>query len=122
MNATRQGMRGSHLWMRTWLTHRTVLFFLVISVAWVMWFGYASVTSKSKLDPALLSQLSANELVNIAVELRFQPEEFHIRLLQQEATVTGVRGTWVYLARVRPKLVWSIARQYWVKRVTREAQ
>ncbi len=107
--------------MRTWLTHRTVLFVLVVSVAWVAWSGYASVTSRRKLDPALLHQLATNELVNIAVELRFPPEEFHIRLLQQDATVTGVRGTWVSLARVRPEVVWSIARQYWVKRVTREA-
>ncbi len=108
--------------MRNRFTHRTVLFLLAVSVAWVASAGYASVMSRRKLDPTLLNELSTNGPVNIGVELNFPPEEFHIRFLQENATVTGVTGTAVHLARVRPEVVWSIARLYWVRRVTLEAQ
>ncbi len=106
--------------VRRWFPHRTVLFFLVIAVGWVSWSGYVSLTAKGKLDPAVLTKLSAHEPLNIAVELNFAPEEFHIRFLQERATVTEVRGMQVHLARVRAEAMWSIARQYWVRRVTLE--
>lgn len=97
--------------------HRTVLFLAALAVAWTGWSGYASITAREKLDPALLPALEAHQAVNIWVELPFPPEEFHIRYLQDRGTVTGVQGRWVHLMRVRPAVAWSIARLYWVRQV-----
>ncbi len=100
--------------------HRTVLFLAVLVVAWTGWSGYASITARQKMDPALLGALEAHQAVNIWVELPFRPEEFHIRYLQDRGTVTGVQGRWIHLTRVRPAAAWSIARLYWVQRVRGE--
>lgn len=104
-----------------WLLHRTVLFFLALAVAWAGWSGYAPAAARRKIDPGLLQTLAAGRSVNIRVELPFPPEEFHIRFLQERGTVTGVGGVSVQLARVRPDVVWSIGRLYWVRRVRAEA-
>jgi hypothetical protein len=100
-----------------WYLHRTVLFLAVLTVVGAVWSGYASLSARHKLDPALRPALAGRQAVNIWVELPFPPEEFHIRYLQERGTVTGVRGRLVHLVRVRPGVAWAIARQYWVVRV-----
>jgi hypothetical protein len=100
-----------------WYLHRTVLFLAVLAVAGAAWSAYASVSARHKLDPALRPALERRQPVNIWVELPFPPEEFHIRYLQEQGTVTGVRGRVIHLVRVRPGAAWAIARQYWVVRV-----
>ena len=103
-----------------WFLHRTVLFTATLAVAWAGWSGYASVAARQKLDPALAIALRQGQPVGIWVELPFPPEEFHIRYMQDRGTVTGVRGRWIHLTRVRPATAWSIARLYWVQRVRGE--
>jgi hypothetical protein len=103
-----------------WYLHRTVLFLGTLTVLWAIWAGYSSVTARQKLDPPLLRALEAHQVVNIWVEFPFPPEEFHIRYMQDRGTVTGVRGRWIHLMRVRPAVAWSIARLYWVQRVQGE--
>ncbi len=102
---------------RRWYLHRTVLFLAALMVAEAGWAGYASVSARHKLDPALRPALEARQSVNVWVELPFPPEEFHIRYLQDRGTVTGVRGRLIHLVRVRPGAAWAIARLYWVARV-----
>jgi len=94
-----------------------VLFLATLMVAGAAWSGYASVSARHKLDPALLPALEARQAVEVWVELPFPPEEFHIRYLQDRGTVTGVRGRLIHLVRVRPEAAWAIARLYWVVRV-----
>jgi len=105
---------------RRWFLHRTVLFLATLVVLWAGWTAYTHVAARQKVDPALLTALSAQQPLSIWVELPFPPEEFHIRYLQDRGTVTGVRGRWVHLMRVRTAVAWSIARLYWVKRVQGE--
>lgn len=120
--ATRQA--GAEAWSarpaRRWFLHRTVLFLAVLAFLGAGWFGYASMSARRKLDPALLTAIAQRQPVTLWVELPFAPEEFHIRYLQERGTVTGVRGRWVHLMRVRPAAAWSIARLYWVRRVRGE--
>jgi len=105
---------------RRWYLHRTALFLAALVVAGAGWSGYASLSARPKLDPMLLAALAARQPVNIWVELPFPPEEFHIRYMQDRGTVTGVRGRWIHMMRVRPATAWSIARLYWVKRLQGE--
>jgi len=97
-----------------------VLFLGILAVAGAGWSGYAGAPARRKIDPALLAALALPQPVNLWVELPFAPEEFHIRYLQERGTVTGVRGRWIHLVRVRPGVAWSIARLYWVQRVRGE--
>jgi hypothetical protein len=103
-----------------WYLHRTVVFLAVLTVAGAAWSGYASLSARYKLDPALRPALAGRQAVNLWVELPFPPEEFHIRYLQERGTVTGVRGRLIHLVRVRPGAAWAIARLYWVVRVWAE--
>ena len=105
---------------RRWYLHRTVLFLAVLAAGGATWSGYASVSARHKLDPALRPALEGRQPVDIWVELPFPPEEFHIRYLQERGTVTGVRGRLIHLVRVRPGAAWAIARLYWVARVWAE--
>jgi len=102
---------------RGWFTHRTVLFLAVVLAGWAGWSGYTSVTASRKVEPAVIAALGARRPVTIWIDLPFPPEEFHVRYLQDRGTVTGVQGRSVHLARVRPPVVWSIARLYWVRRI-----
>lgn len=100
-----------------WLLHRTLVVTVCLAAAWAAWQVYSSAAAEGKLDPAVARALRAHEIVSLRVELAFPPEEFHIRFLQDRGTVTGVQGRWVRMARVRPDAVWTIARQYWVRRL-----
>lgn len=121
VNGDQPGARSSAVRPpRRWYLHRTVLFLAGLVVAGAGWSGYASTAARQKLDPSLLAALTSPQPVNIWVELPFAPEEFHIRYLQDRGTVTGVRGRWIHLVRVRPAAAWSIARLYWVRRVQSE--
>lgn len=121
MSDERNGAASSSLHPpRRWFLHRTVLFIGTLAVLWTGWSGYSHVAARRKVDPALLTALASPQPVSIWVELPFPPEEFHIRYLQDRGTVTGVRGRWIHLMRVRPPVAWSIARLYWVKRVQGE--
>lgn len=102
---------------RRWYLHRTILFLAALALAWTAWSVYASATASGKLDPALRAALRDSPTVDIWIELPFRPEEFHVRYLQERGTVSGVEGRWVHLLRVRPAVVRSIARLYWVERV-----
>ncbi len=102
---------------RRWYLHRTVLFLAALAAGEAAWSGYASVSARHKLDPALRPALAGRQAVNIWVELPFPPEEFHIRYLQERGTVTGVRGRLIHLVRVRPGTARAIARLYWVAHV-----
>ena len=102
---------------RRWYLHRTVLFLAALAAGEAAWSGYASVSARHKLDPALRPALEGRAPVDIWVELPFPPEEFHIRYLQERGTVTGVRGRVIHLVRVRPAAARAIARLYWVAHV-----
>ena len=104
------------------LRHRSVVFLLVVAIAWGGWQLFLSVTAPQRIDPALQAALRAGAPVAVAITLAFAPENFHIRLFQSYGVVSGVRGTTVFVNRVSPDDLRRIARYYWVKRITMQAE
>jgi hypothetical protein len=100
------------------LRHRTVLFLLVVAALWGGWEAFLAASAPGRLDGAVRLALAREPRVNVAVALGFPPEDFHVRLFQGYGVVSGVRGTTVFLNRVRPEDVRRIARYYWVQRIT----
>ncbi len=98
--------------------HRTVIFLATLVVLWCVWYAYSVVSALHKTDPAILMQMREHKRVEIWAELPFTPEEFHIHYMQDRGTVTGVSGNSIHLIGVSPSEAWTIARQYWVERVT----
>ena len=98
-----------------------MLFLAVLLALWGGWSAYAAMAAHDKIDPAVLAAVRARQPANIWVDLPFPPEEFHVRYLQDRGTVTGVQGRSVHLMRVRPPVVWSIARLYWVRHIRGDA-
>jgi len=102
------------------LKHRSVMFLLVVIVAWGGWEAFLTLTAPGRIDAALHVALGREPRVNVAVTLGFAPEDFHVRLFQEHGVVSGVKGTTVLLNRVRPEDVRRIARHYWVQRITQQ--
>jgi hypothetical protein len=100
------------------LRHRTVIFLLVVGVTWGGWIVFLDLTAPGRIDPALRPALRQEAPLNVAVSLRFAPEDFHIRLFQGYGVVSGVQGSMILLNRVRPEEVRRIAQYYWVRRIT----
>jgi hypothetical protein len=104
------------------LRHRSVLFLLVVAVAWGGWELFLTLTAPGRIDPALEPALRARAPVAVAIRLGFAPENFHIRLLQSYGVVSGVQGTTVWVNRVSPDDLRRIARYYWVQQITMQSE
>ena len=111
-------MKSSAMSRLVLLRHRSVVFLLVMAVAWGGWQLFLTLTAPQRVDPALRPALTAGAPVAVAITLGFAPENFHIRLFQSYGVVSGVRGTTVLLNRVSPDDLSRIARYYWVKRIS----
>ncbi len=103
--------------LRSLLRHRTVVFLLVLAAAWIGWQAWTALAAPGRMDPGLRIALAAGAPVNVAVTLRFPPEDFHVRLFQDYGVVSGVQGTTILVNRVRPEDVRRIAGYYWVRRI-----
>lgn len=115
-------MKGSAMSRLTLLQHRSIVFLLVVAIAWGIWELFLTVTAPQRIDPALQPALRARAPVAVAITLGFAPENFHIRLFQSYGVVSGVRGTTVFLNRVSPDDLQRIARYYWVKRISMQSE
>ncbi|HVA37058.1 MAG TPA: hypothetical protein VNJ51_05560 [Candidatus Dormibacteraeota bacterium] len=102
---------------RPWYLHRTLIFIVVMLMLWCVWVVYSGVSAHQKMSAEIRAELASGRPVSLWVELPFAPEEFHIKYFQARGTLTGVEGDWVHLRDVEPAAAWSIARQYWVRRV-----
>jgi len=115
-------MKGSAMSRLALLRHRSAVFLVIVAVAWSGWELFLTVTAPQRIDPALQPALQARAPVAVAITLAFAPENFHIRLFQSYGVVSGVRGTTVFVNRVSPDDLRRIARYYWVKRITMQAE
>ena len=104
------------------LRHRSVVFLLVVAVAWGGWELFLTLTAPGRIDEALQASLRARAPVAVAISLGFAPENFHIRLLQSYGVVSGVQGTSVWVNRVSPDDLRRIARYYWVQQITMQSE
>jgi hypothetical protein len=99
------------------LRHRSVVFLLVVAVAWGGWELFLVTTATVRIAPTLQPALRNRAPVAVAITLGFAPENFHIRLFQSYGIVSGVRGNTVLVNRVSPDDLRRIARYYWVQRI-----
>lgn len=92
------------------------LLFLVAGLAlynaWLSW------AAPGKLAPEVVQALSATRTVDLAVELNFPPERFHILTFQTLGRVSGSQENTIELRGIEPKSILRLARYYWVKRIT----
>ncbi len=103
--------------LRKLLGHKTVRFLLAVALLLGGFGAYGRLTAPWRIAPALKPDLARGGYADIAVELAFKPEQFHINLLQQVGTVRGVRGEVVLVGRVPVAEVRRLSRYYWIRRI-----
>jgi hypothetical protein len=101
--------------LRRRLEHPT-LRFLALALAVVAGYnGYLYLTGPSRMSDRLRTRLAERPAtVDVLVTVKFPPEEFHIRLLQQVGNMRGVEGSSAKLYAVTPANVRYVSRHYWI--------
>jgi hypothetical protein len=95
--------------LRSRKTH-ILLAVAVCYVAWQLWLTIAA--------PNKIADFAGNsEKVNILVRMPFEPERFHVQLMQTYGRVSGTQEKSVEVRGVKRADLTTIARPYWVKRV-----
>ena len=115
-------MKASAMPVVAVLRHRSVVFLLVVAVAWGGWELFLVTTATVRIDPALQTALRERAPLAVAITLGFAPENFHIRLFQSYGIVSGVRGNTVLVNRVSSDDLRRISRYYWVKRISPQSE
>lgn len=91
---------------------------LVVLVALAVFQAWLYIEAPGKIDPRIPPVLAQDGKANITVELNFPPERYHIQALQTFGRVGGADGNTVLLRNVTADGVQSLARTYWVRRIT----
>ncbi len=106
----------------TWMRSRPVASLAVAAAIWLAYDAYGLVTAPGRLSPQVAAAADAGLSQDVAVALPFVPEQFHLKLFQSYGTVSGVQGTTVVVRRASPDAIRSIAKLYWVERITPSGQ
>ena len=79
-------------------------------LAWQLWLTIAA--------PQKISKFAGDsERVNILVVLPFEPERFHVQLMQTYGRVSGTQKNAIEVRGVKRADLTTVARRYWVTRV-----
>jgi len=79
-------------------------------LAWQLWLTIAA--------PRKIADFAgSSEKVNILVRMPFEPERFHVQLMQTYGRVSGTQEKAVELRGVKRADLTTVARPYWVTRV-----
>lgn len=104
--------------LKRWSEHPTVRFLALALALLAAYHGYLYVTGPSRMTDRLRARLAQGPpTVNVLVTVKFPPEEFHIRLLQQVGNMRGVEGSTAKLYTVSPAAVRYVSRHYWIHRI-----
>lgn len=79
-------------------------------LAWQLWLTIAAPTKIAKFA-------GSSEKVNILVRMPFEPERFHVQLMQTYGRVSGTQEKSVEVRGVKRADLTTVARPYWVTRV-----
>lgn len=101
-----------------WWKHRTVLGFLIVAACAGGFYEISTATAPGRLSPALSATLSRGIPDVVVIRLVAPAEEFHIRYLQRWGVLGSVVGDRIELREVKPGGIESIARLYWVTRIS----
>ncbi|MBI4594480.1 MAG: hypothetical protein HY728_09720 [Candidatus Rokubacteria bacterium] len=98
--------------------HPTVRFLALAFAVLAAYHGYLYLTGPWRMTDRLRARLAVEPAtVNVLVTVKFPPEEFHIRLLQQVGNMRGVEGSTAKLYTITPASVRYVSRHYWIDRI-----
>lgn len=104
--------------LRRCCQHPTVRFLALALAVLVAYHGALYLTGPSRMTDRLRARLAeAPPTVDVHVTVKFPPEEFHIRLLQQVGNMRGVEGATAKLYAVTPANVRYLSRHYWIREI-----
>lgn len=93
---------------------RTLAAVLVLILVYQVW---TAVTAATKVADGVGDDPDRRGRLAIDVELRFEPERFHILQLQEHGQIRGTTDTVLHMHMVTPEDVREIARKYWVREI-----
>jgi len=102
--------------LRRRIEHPTLRFLALALAVVAAYNGYLYLTGPSRMTDRLRARLAEGPAtVDVLVTVKFPPEEFHIRLLQQVGNMRGVEGSSAKLYTVTPANVRYVSRHYWIR-------
>ncbi len=95
------------------LRSRKAHILLAVAVCYLAWQLWLTIAAPKKIA----NFAGSSEKVNILVVLPFEPERFHVQLLQTYGRVSGAQEKSVEVRGVKRADLTTVARPYWVTRV-----
>ena len=86
---------------------------MAVAAAYLAWQLWLTIAAPQKIA----NFAGSSEKVNILVVLPFEPERFHVQMMQTYGRVSGTQEKSVEVRGVKRADLTTIARPYWVKRV-----
>jgi len=90
---------------------------VAILVAMLGWQVFLAVQGPTKISDSL-TDVAADETVDVIVELNFPAERFHILTLQDYGRISGSSGAELQMRSVPASTLNDIARIFWVKSIS----
>lgn len=103
---------------RAWYKRRDILFIFAVLAIWIAWQAFGYLSGSGRLTVALADALETNpETIDLLVTAKFAPERFHSNVYNELGVQRGTEGPTTILARVPPRNVYWLSRQYWIERI-----
>ena len=95
------------------LRSRKAHILIAVTVGYLAWQLWLTIAAPQKIA----NFAGGSEKVNILVVLPFEPERFHVQLMQTYGRVSGTQEKSVEVRGVKRTDLTTVARPYWVRRV-----
>ena len=103
---------------RRWYHRRDIRFVALIAAFIIVFQAFGYITGPSRITPKLHAAIDGGaKTVNILVWAKFPAEAFHMERFQAVGVVRGNVGDAVWLTRVKPGDIHSLARKYWIAKI-----
>jgi hypothetical protein len=99
--------------LRDALKSRKTHILLILAACYLAWEIWLTIAAPQKIAKFA----GSSERVNILVVLPFEPERFHVQLMQTYGRVSGTQQKSVEVRGVKRADLTTVARPYWVTRV-----
>jgi hypothetical protein len=99
------------------LAFKPILLLIGFVLVFGGWEAYGQISRQTRLTPAVQQALTQNDRLDIVVRLPFQPEQFHLKLLQEYGTVSSVQTDSISLQRVPAESVRELGKSYWISQI-----
>ena len=103
---------------RRWYHRRDIRFVALIAAFIIVFQSFGYITGPSRITPKLHAVIDGGaKYVNILVWAKFPAESFHMERFQAIGVMRGIVGDAIWLTRVKPGDVHSLARKYWIAKI-----